>query len=212
MTAETLADESSLPDEVERLHRAVSRLVDARKEMIGGEVRAAPSLYDALVGELPARMGEYGGRFNGRSLLPLWVDALDARREIDDRVKTWNPGCSSTPTGLRALASRRWRPQDIRQVRDYAEVIGSWSVAVESLLNPERVKSVSAACPVCRARWFYRLLDGEQVRQTALQLVASQGCSCRACGAFWEPSRYLFLCRLLGFALPAGVDAVSASD
>jgi hypothetical protein len=31
------------------------------------------------------------------------------------------------------------------------------------------------------------------------------GCTCQHCGAHWTPDRSLFLCRLLGFELPAGV-------
>ncbi len=202
-----LAEESSLPDAVDQLYSAVARLVDTRKELIGGAVLAAPSLYDALVGDLPARTGENGGRFIGRSLPPLWVDALDARREIDDRVKTWHPGGASTPNRLRAVAARRWRPQDTRQVRDMAAEVQSWALKITGLLEPAHVKTIAAPCPSCGRGFVFRKDSaGETVRQPALQLVANIGCTCQACKAFWEPSRYLFLVRLLGFDLPAGID------
>ena len=59
------ATERTLPD-------AVDGLVDPRKELFNGAVLAAPSLYESLVGEIPAKGGEFGSRFSGRSVAPVY--------------------------------------------------------------------------------------------------------------------------------------------
>ena len=46
--------------------------------------------------------------------------------------------------------------------------------------------------------------SGERVRVPALQVIAEQGCTCVVCRTCWTPDRYLLLCRVLGFDLPAG--------
>lgn len=71
---------------------------------------------------------------------------------------------------------------------------------------------MSAPCPSCGRRWYYRRRDNENIRQPALQLVIETGCTCQACGAFWPPERFLFLVRLLGFDLPAGVSAPQTEE
>lgn len=201
----TAPDEATLPAALDALYGAVTGLVDDQKQLIGAQILAAPSLYDQLVGEIPASATAYSGRFNGASRPPCWVDALDLRNVIDVRVREWLPAESTTPGRLRALASARWRPQDTRRVRDYANEIQGWAVSIHSLLVPEHVKQVAAACPSCGARWHYRKLAGETVRTPALQLVAATGCSCLSCRAFWSPDKYLWLAKLLQFAPPAGV-------
>ena len=198
--------ERQLPLAVDRLGRAVAGLVDPRKRMTEGAVQHGPSLYEALVGEVaPDTRGlEYQTRIS-RSTPPVWVDALDQKRTIDDRARRWSPSEGSTPARLREVAARRWRPQDTRLVTAMTEEIRSWSIAVRTLLDPPRVMTVAAPCPACGTHKVYRSIAGESVRVPALQLVAEKGCSCLACGTSWAPDRYLFLCRLLGFALPAGV-------
>jgi len=204
------AVEKSLPDAIDQLYSAVADLLDPQKELLEGRVMAAPGLYDRLVGEIPAKRGEFGSRFSGRSMPPIWCDAEDLRVQIDGRVRELLPRFQGTTSArLRALASMKFRPQDARRVRDMAAEIGSWCASISALLEPERVKTISAACPVCGARWFYRQIGGEQIRQPALQLVVSQGAECQKCHAQWKPSEYLWLCRLLGFDLPAGVNAVA---
>lgn len=201
-----MTDEAGLPVAVDRLHAAVCGLVDPRKQMAGGAVQIAPSLYDALVDEIHpnARSVEYSAAV-GRSLPPVWVDALDQKRAIDDRARRWSPSQPSTPARLREIAARRWRPQDTRKIREMTEEIRSWSVAVRTLLDPPRVFTVAAPCPACGTRSVHRQVAGESVRTPALQLVANTGCTCLACHTHWAPEKYLFLCRLLGFTLPAGV-------
>jgi hypothetical protein len=199
------SDEKSLPAAIDNLYSAIGALIDPRKELISGTLMAAPSLYESLVNEIPASTGEFSGKFHGASRPPVWVDALDLRIQIDSRIKEWQPKGDSTPARLRALASQRWRPQDGATIRDYANDLRGWALTIKSYLDPEHIKGVSAACPTCGTRWVYRQHAGESVRQPALQLIVRQGCTCLACDSFWEPSRYLFLCRLLGFELPPGV-------
>lgn len=52
------------------------------------------------------------GRMVGRSVPPVWIDALDLRVEIDDETRKWQPDRPNTPARLRAVAARPWRPQD----------------------------------------------------------------------------------------------------
>jgi hypothetical protein len=202
----TPTDEASLPQAVDELYRAVAALVDHRKQFINGRVLAGPSMYESLLGEVPAKSsGDTFTRGVGRSIPCVFVDAVDLRAGIDGRVKSWQPRGDSTPARLRALASRRWRPQDAALVRRYATETQAWVSAIGNLIDPPHVKDVGAPCPACGRRWFYRSRDGEDIRQPALQLVIETGCTCQACGAHYTPDRYLWLCKLLGFEVPAGV-------
>jgi hypothetical protein len=202
----TVTDEASLPQAVDELYRAVAALVDPRKQFLNGRVLAGPSCYESLLAAIPAKSsGDTFSRGVGRSLPTVWCDAVDLRADIDGRVKDWRPQGDSTPQRLRGLASSRWRPQDAAQVRRYAAETLAWVSAIWNLIDPPSVKDVGAACPSCGRRWFYRNRDGEEIRQPALQLVTATGCSCQACGAHWPPDRYLWLCKLLGFDVPAGV-------
>lgn len=199
------SDEHTLPQAVDDLYTAVGQLVDPLKEWHGGTLRQSPSLYEMLSGAVPARSHGDGGRFVGRSMPPAWSDALDAKQNIDRRAKVMYPGGGSTPQRLRALAARRWHPQDVREVRDHAAEIASWAPTIRSLIDPAHVKHIDAPCPSCGRRWVYRQSAGEQVRQPALSLVLDEGASCAACRVHYPPDKYLFLCRLLGFDLPAGL-------
>jgi hypothetical protein len=204
----TANEEAGLPGAVDQLYAAVAALIDPVKELVNGTVLAAPSPYDALVSEIPAKSG--GDAFSrgvGRSLPTIWCDAVDLRTNIDTRAKAMHPQGGSTPDRLRALAAKRWRPQDTAQVRDHATEIESWRISIRALLEPEHVKQIAAPCPSCDTRYVYKTKAGEQVRQAALQLVADQGCTCQnpKCRATWLPAQYLFLCKLLGFDVPAGV-------
>jgi hypothetical protein len=50
-----VAAEQSLPASIDRLYTAVGRLVDDAKELTRGELRSAPSLYQQLCDQIPAR-------------------------------------------------------------------------------------------------------------------------------------------------------------
>lgn len=199
-------EENELPAAIDQLYRAVGDLVDPVKEMVQGRVLVAPSAYEQLVREIPAtRSGDSFSRGVGRSLPPVYCDAVDLQVEIDSRTAELHPEGQDTPQRLRGLAGKRWRPQDTRKVRDAAEEIAAWRVSIRALTDPERVKTISAPCPACGRRWHYRQNAGETVRVPTLQLVIETGCRCLACGVFYPPDRYLWLVKLMGFDTPAGV-------
>lgn len=197
--------DGSLPDALDRLYDAVGALCDPRKELHDGALMAAPSLWEELLDAIPARKGDGFTRGVSRSKAPAWCEAIDLQQEVDLQVRRWQPEGTSTPDRLRGFASRRWRPQDARMLTERAEVIRGWCVSIKGMLEPAHVKTISAACPSCDTAVVYRKVAGESVRQPALQVVAELGCTCLACGASWAPESYLWLCRLLGFDLPAGV-------
>lgn len=203
----TVTDERTLPAALDQLYAAVGGLIDTRKEQLGSVIREAPSLYELLLGEIPAKRGDGETRSVARSLPNCFLDAIDLRVQIDGRVKAMHPAGRSTPERLRALAVQRFRPQDTRQVLEYAAELQSFALSIRGLTEPEHVKEISQECPSCGKRYWYRkdASSGEQIRTAALQLIPSQGCTCLVCKAFWPPERFLWLARVLGNDAPAGV-------
>jgi hypothetical protein len=203
----SVSSERCLPAAIDRLYAAVARFADPAKELTQDALRVAPSLYEQLCEQIPAvARGDGRLRGAGRSVSPVWTDALDLRIEIDDAAQAWLPAGESTPRRLRALAARRWRPQDTKAVEQIAAAVESWAAGIAALLSPQRVKHVSAPCPACGASTVYRRDGaGELVRQPALQIVAEHGCTCQACAYTWAPSHYVHLARVLGYDMPAGV-------
>jgi hypothetical protein len=201
--------EETLPDALNRLYKAVGRLVDEEREFVDGRLFSSPSLYEALA---DAVSGTKGGDQSRNSALgprpPCWMDALDQRTQIDDTVQAWAPReRGSTVQRLRALAARKWAPHEVKQVEQIAAAVESWAVAITTLLDPEPIKHFrSVPCPSCNATTVKRRnSSGELVNQPALQIVAEKGCTCQACKATWAQDQYLFLCKVLGFGLPDGV-------
>jgi hypothetical protein len=195
-----------LPAALDRLRAATSGLVDPIKQMTDGVVLSAPSLYEQLVGEMPTDEGHAMGRMVGRSVPPVWIDALDLRVEIDDETRKWQPDRPNTPARLRAVAARPWRPQDTSGMDKISCRVEGWAVTVRCLLTPASVKHVSAPCPACGAKSaFKRDSAGERVRVPALQIVTELGCTCLVCRYTWGPELYLHLARVLGFGGPTGV-------
>jgi hypothetical protein len=205
VTAATITD-GCLPAALDRLYAAVAGLIDPVKDMHDNVIVSAPSLYEQLVGSIPTAKGEGMGRRASRSVAPVWTDALALRIEIDDKTREWRPESASTPARLRAVAARPWRTQDTGGVEQIAGRVESWSVSVQSLLNPVSVKHVSAPCPACGATTaFKRDSAGERVRVPALQIITELGCTCQVCRHTWGPELYLHLARVLGFQTPDGV-------
>ena len=96
--------ESTLPDAVDALYRAVGELVDPIKEMVQGRVLVAPSPYEQLLREIPAtRSSDSFSRGVGRSLPPVYCDAVDLTVEIDSRTAELHPDGEDTPQRLRGL-------------------------------------------------------------------------------------------------------------
>jgi hypothetical protein len=125
---------------------------------------------------------------------------------METQTRKWCPKGNTTTQRLAALAGASWRPQDTGLVTDMTHIVDGWCESIIHLLDPESVKHISAACPSCGRAFVHRKDSaGETVRTPALKVVTNQGCTCQACDATWAPDRYMFLCRLLGFALPEGV-------
>lgn len=188
-----------------RLGRAVQRLTAPLPGVYHDVTLWAPSLYQQLLNDLAGQSGDT--RTPAKSLPPLWIDASQLLGEIDGRAKSWCPIPGDTPTRLQKLSFQGWRPQDTDLVSKMAWQVDSWCESILNLLDPEDRKFVEgASCPACSKSLVYRRDSaGEMVRQPALKIVVSQGCTCQACGAFWAPEKFLFLGRLLGYDVPEGV-------
>lgn len=190
-----------------KLTDAITKLCAPRTCIHYDATLSAPSLYDMLTSNMSARQGDT--RTPAQSLPPLWVDALQLRSDIDCQVRRWKimgKNTGSTPETLSILVDRNWRPQDTEHVTSMARQIRSWCDSIVNLFDPEHRKYISAACPSCgKATVYKRDTAGETVRQPALVVITNIGATCQHCDAHWSPDRYLFLCRLLGFELPAGV-------
>lgn len=196
----------NLPAALAKLHTAISAIADPVKGWHAEGIKLAPSLYEQLANDVPARAGERAGKFHQASTPPVFVDALELRVTIDAAVKHFAPAGSSTLDRLRRIASARYRPQDAERLELLAADLERWTLDIKNLLDPEHVKSVSAPCPACGATHAYRRNNiGETVRQAALQIVAATGCRCLACNTSWPPEKYLWLATVLGFDRPAGV-------
>lgn len=188
-----------------RLELAVRRLCAPQTCVHYDHTLSGPSLYEMLSTGLTARQGET--RTPAQSLPPLWIDATQLLGEIDTQVRQWRPRPkATTPQRLEALTGHGWRPQDTEAVSNMARRVAGWCDSIVNLFDPEHRKYIQAPCPSCGKSIVHkRDTAGEIVRQPALVLVTEVGCTCQHCDAHWSPDRYLFLCRLLGFELPAGV-------
>ena len=136
-----------------------------------------------------------------RSRPPLRIEVLNLLVEIDRAVCAWAPDeKGGTVRRLHAVAGAAWRPQDCDLINDRSAQLQRWAAAAAELLAPEPRVSLPMPCPSCGARVAYhRDGSGERVRSRALR-VTSDGCTCLACGASWNPDRFEFLARLLGCA------------
>lgn len=186
-----------------RLVQAVARLCDPRTTLIAGHPHTADSLYDTLRSDIAGRQGET--KTPAKSLPPIWIDASMLITTIDRQSRSWQPRGDGTCHRLRLLSWRPWRPQDHDRVTAISRDITGWCDQIGSMLDPISRKSITAACPSCGRRHVYRKDSaGEMVRRDALEITAA-GCVCLHCDAAWAPDRYLWLIKLLGFDLPAGV-------
>lgn len=190
----------------QQFDHAVNKLCAQRPGIYQHKMRYAPSLYRALRDDLAGTQGDH--KSHAKSQPPIWIDACQLLAEIDTQTRRWLPGHSrwDTPGRLDMLAGIAWRPQDTSRVTSMTATVLRWCEAITNMLEPQSVKTISAACPSCgRNSVFRRDSAGETVRQPALRIVGNQGCTCLACDAHWAPEKYLWLCNLLGFELPEGV-------
>jgi hypothetical protein len=187
-----------------KLTRAVDRLTKPCVAVYHDRTRYGLSLFRQLQDDLAGTQGDT--RTPAKSLPPLWIDAVQLLGDMDTETRGWYPKERGVPARLGALSATSWRPQDTDHVTTIATTVDGWCETILHLLDPESVKHISAACPSCGRNFVYRNDSaGERVRQPALKVVTETGCTCQACQAHWAPDRYMFLCRLLGFALPEGV-------
>ena len=84
------------------------------------------------------------------------------------------------------------------------EALEAWVAQIRELLDPPARWSLPNPCPACGVRTVYRIKDGEHLRMAALQ-VGAEGCECQSCRTVWTPDRFVWLARLLGYEMPAGV-------
>ena len=161
-----------------KLGDAVQRLCERRPGMHGTRTVYQASLYNTLLGDLAGTQGD--ARTPAKSIPPLWIDAVILLQIIDTKAAGW---CGKPGT-----------------------TVDGWCESIQHLIDPERVKHISAPCPQCDTAIVWRKDSaGETVRQPALKVVTETGCTCQACGTHWGPEYYLHLCRLLGFETPIGV-------
>lgn len=189
-----------------RLNDAIHRITTPQTLIHYNTILTAPNLYQQLHAAIPGQQGD--NKTPAKSIPPLWLDPTLLIMEIDATTKSWtktNPG--STETRLATLADKTWRPQDTDTITAMTRTINSWCDQIIALLNPEGRKYIEgAACPRCGKKSVYnRDSAGEVVKQPALKVILSQGCTCQACRAHWPPEKFMFLSRLLGRELPEGV-------
>lgn len=179
------------------VHTAVNTLIEPCYDTAG---RAAPSLYTQLC--QAAFSPSHGQNHVPRSVPPLYVDALDLRREIDDRIALEQPGCHSTPGRLELIANRAYRPQDVHWLNGLTGALQAWATQIFELLNPTPKPTHSAPCPTCGTRTVHhRDSTGEYVRAAALQF-GPRGCTCQACKTCWPPEHFALLAAILDTPTP----------
>lgn len=189
---------------------------DCTQHTCPGHQTEVPSLYERLYDAMPGAQGT--GHSPARSMPPMWLDAARLYAWIDTTTRKWQADyqhcqhckhCTNTLPAiqrLQTMRAKRWRPQDTRQLEDYATQIEAWALEIDLLLTPQHVKHVTAACPSCGHKTALRRDNaGETVRVPALQIIAETGCTCVVCHAHWAPTHYMLLCKVLGFPVPEGV-------
>jgi hypothetical protein len=192
----------------QKLAKAIADLIDPQHRTIlrdNGTTRhtTIASRYQHLQDSLGGQQVET--KAGGQARLPIWADAMDALTEIDQTVTRWCKRGTNTTQRLGHIDNHTFRPQDTDLVTDWARQLNSWINRIDQLLEPESTKEVLAPCPSCGQRYHYRIQAGERVREAALQVTGATGCTCLCCKTNWGPQQYLFLLRLIGGELPAGV-------
>lgn len=205
----TQPEDGHLPSALTDFQGAINEFVEPVPTLHNGEMKYAPSVYMQLFDAVGGEQAQTGNGGGSKSKPPIWTDALVLLQDIDLMVSVWQPGYKGIPptvARLRLLNQQSWRPQDVTHLQKMTNILKAWAIDIDRLFNPAHVKHVSAPCPNCNATHTYRRDNtGEPVRVPALQIITSTGCTCLVCKAVWTPDKYLFLCKLLGFELPAGI-------
>ncbi|AQT81978.1 hypothetical protein B1R94_26045 [Mycolicibacterium litorale] len=202
------ARKPNLPAALYRLRTAIDRLVKPTMAYENNTYIEAPGLYVQLkTAVVFGQQSNAGGGGGSKSRPPFWVDAAEQLNNIDLMVNVWPTGSAgSTVQQLRALAAKTWTVEDTDKVRKLAGIINAWADDINTLLNHDHIKHITAPCPACGAETVQkRDSAGELIRSPALQVITEQGCTCQQCGYYWAPDKYIELAKELGIGLPEGV-------
>lgn len=230
MKAQQQSADGRLPEAKRRLEDAVSALVDPRQRMLLDKLQWSDAWYMQLVESVP---GDQGQNHNPHptSVVPFWVDAVELLREIDTAVWCWQrdpgpfdgdlsaqrPPTPETVRRLWLLEKSKWKVEDVRRINQIIEACNDWCKRIEELLNPIPTRTLWAAdgsktwaaCPACGESFIYKRdpAGDKPIRVPTLQMTDDMATVCvnRECGAEWGPQRALFLCKVLGYPVPEGV-------
>ena len=159
-----------------------------------------PSLYTQIRDELEGLTG-LEGKGNHESRPPLWVDGIDWLKKIDTLTEKWTPGGQGgTVARLDDLSRKPFGPDDTAWLEKAATKVKRVVADGLLLLQGEEVRrfDVVAPCPQCQTQTVRRKdSGGDWVRQTALQLTI-HGCTCVACGTWWDREHLNFLAEVIG--------------
>lgn len=201
-TGQPAPQDGHLPSTLHRLDDAITALCEPHIDIVDGQRRHVPSWYHQLQTATPQR----GGGTPGKLITECWLDRLMLLFEIDSDTSRWQPDGTDTPDRLRRIHTRKWRPQDCRQLADLTTIVTTWITDIRELLLPERKIPLPDPCPNCGATEAHHVDSaGERVRSpAALQIhVTAEICRCGACKTTWDDLPWLG--RILGYDPPAGV-------
>lgn len=159
-----------------------------------------PSLYTQIREDIQGLSGNQGQGVS-ESRPPLWVDGIDWIGKVDRLAEAWTPnGEGGTVSRLDELTKHPFGPSDAAWLKKSTKMVEGIVTEGEVLLQGEEVKrfDVVAPCPQCGTTTVYRKdSGGDIVRQTALQLTV-RGCTCVACGTWWDREHLNFLAEVIG--------------
>jgi len=145
------------------------------------------------------------------SMIPLWVDALKLKLEIDQRThQLTHPYTDSsdyfagvTPYPVvnlwRKARAHPWRPQDSTSIQYLAHEIRGWSTAIDDLFTSKPIY-LPDACPHCQRDHARKLSDTGEMITTRALVVTVDRAVCQNCHDVWEfPDKLKFFSLLLGY-------------
>lgn len=194
---------------VKELQAAIDRLITPTPSYVRNTYIEVPGLYQQLaIGLDGYRHGAQTA--TARSRPPLWEEAQQLKASLDEvcDINWTGGGYGDTITNLLYLAQKKWATHDAHNVHKLAGVIHSWANDIEELFDraSEHTKYITGSCPQCGAETtHHRDTVGETVRSPAIKLNIETGATCQNCQQYWPPSKYVDLCKSLGYPLPAGV-------
>ena len=196
----------NLPNAIRELRDAIDRLIKPSPSYLNNTYIEAPGLYRQLHAALDSYRDNAASSV-ARSRPPMWIEAAEQLNNIDLMINIWDTGSAgSTVAQLRSMANKNWTPEDVKEIRRKAGIINAWADDIQTLLNHEHTRHLTAACPACGTETIqHRDSAGELVRSPALQLTIETGCTCQACGYHWAPNQFVELATDLGIPSPEGV-------